>query len=53
MKHQRWQYKIHTEQYASIEAAEAALNDLGRDGWELVHMQEGGAVFKRPLPPGV
>lgn len=45
---QRWEYKVANVNF--IQELEAALNELGAEGWELVSVDEYlNLVFKRPL----
>jgi hypothetical protein len=53
-----WEYLVDTIELDPPEAAQAALNILGVDGWELVTIIPSAsdrvwptAVYKRPRPP--
>ena len=41
---QRWQYKV-----CYNELTEDELNELGRDGWELLTPHQGTTYLRRPL----
>ena len=52
-----WEYKVYKQGPSSANASETILNELGRDGWELVTFQpngeqaypgEGTYILKRP-----
>ena len=51
----KWEYKVIPMPNRIVAATEKALNELGRDGWELVAITPadkgfiGQAFFKRPL----
>jgi hypothetical protein len=45
----RWEYKFFTKTFGSPAVAEAAINELGAQGWELIHVEPSFGVFKRPL----
>ena len=56
-----WEYRIVWFSFARPSELEGILNDCGRDGWELVALQEahseghqrtGCATFKRQRPEG-
>lgn len=46
MKHVTWEYL--TAPTGSLD--DERLNGLGADGWELVTVHDGTAIFKRPGP---
>lgn len=46
----RWEYRFLESIYSTTERLETLLNEMGREGWELVNIEfkHGRAIFKRP-----
>ncbi len=47
---QTWEYHLHTQSMNVKKKDMPVLDQLGREGWELVDYEDGGFFFKRPLP---
>ena len=50
MATQQWEYLARSLKKASVKSLEKDLNAHGLEGWELVSVGGGQAVFKRPVP---
>jgi len=48
---QHWEYLARNLKKTSGKALEKDLNTRGLEGWELVALADGHAVFKRPTKP--
>jgi len=46
---QQWEYKLHTQSMNVKKKDMPVLNELGRQGWELIDYDDGGFFLKRPL----
>lgn len=50
MERQKWEYKLVPSNLITIDIMQDKLNQLGKEGWELVAVSPTGAyTFKRPL----
>ena len=50
---QTWQYKIELVSNGSPRDDNRNFNNLGKDGWELVAVNDGKAYFKKKIDPGI
>lgn len=48
----KWDYSAFLFTREKLEGAIRAINDLGKQGWELVSVDNGIAYFKRPIEKG-
>lgn len=45
----KWEYMVIDRQIKPSNVKVDTLNIAGRKGWELIHVEEGCFIFKRPL----
>ena len=48
MKIQKWEYAITYLKFENNSTLAARLNEMGKDGWELIMKQGDYGIYKRP-----